>query len=477
MSPHLTATMPSSVTGKDQHVIITPPRSSRQSPEMTVVPQPSVMGPAMEGSGLDMSMDSMMPAAPAENHGDTNLYASELPSFMSLITSVVPSELGQPATHNESNVTWQQDNITASNPESLMQSSVKHETQQEEQKPVAEWHGEDAWQNPSNMPALPLRNKMLDDVTKRFRSESMQSELSHAFSDALPPIPSNNSFLIDVSVADMMNTSSGHLNHAQHLHISPEHTHQEHSDLMGYHNYGSNDMAADASLEDVHSGSAAAAAAAALNQDVSSMFMSAAAQQTLFMGEHGLYFPPFQRSASNPIFMPGAEEVQNGQFISAASTPTPTHTGKMPSRRRATSVNASARTDRVEFSGEKEWQYDPVSKRYNCPRPMCSKSYKNPNGLKYHLEHGNCEREFESLEQYEREKNENAANNMLLGVPNSNTGEILTAAGHAIRITHRPYICQAPGCGRRYKNLNGLKYHGTVCHPYLRFEEIRGDHH
>ncbi|KAJ3175324.1 hypothetical protein HDU87_006274 [Geranomyces variabilis] len=33
-------------------------------------------------------------------------------------------------------------------------------------------------------------------------------------------------------------------------------------------------------------------------------------------------------------------------------------------------------------------------KRYKCPRAFCSKVYKNSNGLKYHLEHGNCELDY-----------------------------------------------------------------------------------
>jgi transcription factor SFP1 len=32
-----------------------------------------------------------------------------------------------------------------------------------------------------------------------------------------------------------------------------------------------------------------------------------------------------------------------------------------------------------------------IEKPYRCPHPSCDKAYKNPNGLKYHIQHGHCE--------------------------------------------------------------------------------------
>ncbi|KAI8099797.1 uncharacterized protein BX664DRAFT_28001 [Halteromyces radiatus] len=63
-----------------------------------------------------------------------------------------------------------------------------------------------------------------------------------------------------------------------------------------------------------------------------------------------------------------------------------------------------------------------ADKPYKCAVQGCDKAYKNPNGLKYHKEHGHC-----SL----LEDNE----------------------------TPKPYQCTIGDCGKRYKNLNGLKYH------------------
>ncbi|CAO3594520.1 unnamed protein product [Absidia cylindrospora] len=66
-----------------------------------------------------------------------------------------------------------------------------------------------------------------------------------------------------------------------------------------------------------------------------------------------------------------------------------------------------------------------VDKPYKCAVQGCNKSYKNPNGLKYHNQHGHC---------------------------NLVTDEIENVAS-------KPYQCTIGNCGKRYKNLNGLKYH------------------
>ncbi|KAI8365433.1 hypothetical protein EDC96DRAFT_463063 [Choanephora cucurbitarum] len=66
-----------------------------------------------------------------------------------------------------------------------------------------------------------------------------------------------------------------------------------------------------------------------------------------------------------------------------------------------------------------------ADKPYKCPVAGCDKAYKNPNGLKYHNQHGHCN---------------------LLDEENENS-------------LSKPYQCTIGECGKRYKNLNGLKYH------------------
>lgn len=77
-----------------------------------------------------------------------------------------------------------------------------------------------------------------------------------------------------------------------------------------------------------------------------------------------------------------------------------------------------------------------LSKPFKCPKPGCMKSYKQANGLKYHMTHGQCNfnppPELESLQGLSEREAERRL---------------------------RPYCCQVAPCQRRYKNMNGLRYH------------------
>ncbi|CAG8680342.1 27043_t:CDS:2, partial [Racocetra persica] len=73
-------------------------------------------------------------------------------------------------------------------------------------------------------------------------------------------------------------------------------------------------------------------------------------------------------------------------------------------------------------------------KPFKCTIPGCVKSYKNPNGLKYHSEHGHRS----ALSDTEVEK----------------------------KPVVKPYRCTYPECEKRYKNPNGLKYHIEHAHAH-----------
>ncbi|KAF9274988.1 hypothetical protein BGZ68_000201 [Mortierella alpina] len=75
-----------------------------------------------------------------------------------------------------------------------------------------------------------------------------------------------------------------------------------------------------------------------------------------------------------------------------------------------------------------------VDKPYRCMVNGCDKAYKNPNGLKYHNQHGHCSAS---------------------GLSDADGPE------------SKPYVCTFLECGKRYKNLNGLKYHIEHSHPNL----------
>jgi transcription factor SFP1 len=75
-----------------------------------------------------------------------------------------------------------------------------------------------------------------------------------------------------------------------------------------------------------------------------------------------------------------------------------------------------------------------LSKPFKCPTKGCNKSYKQANGLKYHITHGQC--------------------NFLPRDPSLDGLNDAEADQKS-----RPYACQVGSCTRRYKNMNGLRYH------------------
>ncbi|KNC98688.1 uncharacterized protein SPPG_06369 [Spizellomyces punctatus DAOM BR117] len=85
-------------------------------------------------------------------------------------------------------------------------------------------------------------------------------------------------------------------------------------------------------------------------------------------------------------------------------------------------------------SQTKKEQSDSTPKPFKCPHDGCLKSYKNPNGLKYHLEHGHPE----------------------ISPPPSDSSNSQKPP------VHKPFRCTF--CDKRYKNLNGLKYHLVHAH-------------
>lgn len=82
-------------------------------------------------------------------------------------------------------------------------------------------------------------------------------------------------------------------------------------------------------------------------------------------------------------------------------------------------------------------------KPFKCPVIGCEKNYKNQNGLKYHRLHGHQNQTLK----------ENDDGTFSIIDPKSNT-PYPDGAGME---KDKPYRCEV--CGKRYKNLNGLKYH------------------
>ncbi|KAJ3046104.1 Transcriptional regulator of ribosomal biogenesis proteins [Rhizophlyctis rosea] len=92
-----------------------------------------------------------------------------------------------------------------------------------------------------------------------------------------------------------------------------------------------------------------------------------------------------------------------------------------------------------------------VVKPYKCHHPGCTKAYKNSSGLKYHLQHGHAV----------------AKREVLFG------GEGGLGSDMESPTVFKPYRCQVDStCTKRYKNLNGLKYHLVHAHPEVDVKQL-----
>jgi transcription factor SFP1 len=108
-----------------------------------------------------------------------------------------------------------------------------------------------------------------------------------------------------------------------------------------------------------------------------------------------------------------------------------------------------------------------LSKPFRCPKPNCNKSYKQANGLKYHMTHGSCNfappkdlEQVQALLASKRSQRQAAEANGeevdSFGVISE--GEMREVEREAERRL-RPFACGVADCQRRYKNMNGLRYH------------------
>ncbi|KAK2068227.1 hypothetical protein P8C59_002881 [Phyllachora maydis] len=97
-------------------------------------------------------------------------------------------------------------------------------------------------------------------------------------------------------------------------------------------------------------------------------------------------------------------------------------------------------------------------KPFRCPVVGCEKAYKNQNGLKYHKAHGHSNQQL----------HENGDGTFSIVNPETSA----PYPGTLGMEKEKPFSCEV--CGKRYKNLNGLKYHrqhSPMCDPDLRLQQ------
>lgn len=177
-------------------------------------------------------------------------------------------------------------------------------------------------------------------------------------------------------------------------------------------------------------------------------------------------------------------------FFPASSTAS--SSSQPPAKREKTSATTSASS--LALENALRAGAGNIDKPYKCPAPGCDKAYKQMNGLKYHRLHGACNQNNLSIPAQAAAQltNIHTPTNSTTGSPQPETadgvkteddtatlpsvsptspiaasvkpspdpvGPVAQVAQAPVSLGDRLYICQVGVCGKRYKNLNGLRYH------------------
>ncbi|KAJ7262734.1 hypothetical protein B0H12DRAFT_1231159 [Mycena haematopus] len=217
------------------------------------------------------------------------------------------------------------------------------------------------------------------------------------------------------------------------------------------------------------------------------------------------YSPDPSAIAPALVFATG-EELQGDSTGSSHPSPTPSHAVPAPapstssaggkvtkaSSKRSPPPSASVPPSRGPTPGSTPLPTPPASahaspapatillphKPFRCPKPNCSKSYKQANGLKYHMTHGSCNygpaKDLEAVRALlERKRAANVASVVPVyedDAEDATPAPVAAAAGdqqqqlsqaemNEVEARVRPFACGVGDCTRRYKNMNGLRYH------------------
>jgi hypothetical protein len=226
---------------------------------------------------------------------------------------------------------------------------------------------------------------------------------------------------------------------------------------------------------------------------------------------HAYFGNTLERPMSTPIITSNSPSISNSPFSpfpNSAYVPTSMNyyfSAGSPSESPASAGIVNASITKTKTTSLKE---------FKCPRPYCSKVsillsfyfsfskfffeyqvYKNSNGLRYHLDRGECEYEADAdittsatVPSAIQAVTPSTPTLTTLPTPTASTSPMqsLVLGSNVypnnesvglpgdIKITTRPHVCHYPGCAKKYKNLNGLKYHARIVHPDWTLREVRG---
>ncbi|RDX50732.1 hypothetical protein OH76DRAFT_1348358 [Lentinus brumalis] len=172
---------------------------------------------------------------------------------------------------------------------------------------------------------------------------------------------------------------------------------------------------------------------------------------------------PASSRVASPILGASGSGYRNVAPNAQASS---SNAGASTSSAGASSSSAASSTPRASTTLSRPASSLLLSKPFKCPKPNCNKSYKQANGLKYHMTHGSCNfappKDLEHLQELlankRNEKAKAAGDNVSEGEVTLSESELREVEKEAERRL-RPYACGVGDCQRRYKNMNGLRYH------------------
>ncbi|TCD70379.1 hypothetical protein EIP91_003732 [Steccherinum ochraceum] len=160
-------------------------------------------------------------------------------------------------------------------------------------------------------------------------------------------------------------------------------------------------------------------------------------------------------SATTPVSTPSSSRVASP---APGSVNYPGSRRASPTSPTASSSGQGSQTARASTTLSRPASSLLLSKPFKCPKPNCNKSYKQANGLKYHMTHGSCNfappKDLEHLQALLASKRSQKAEDGEM-ISDAELREVEKEAERRLR----PYACGVGDCQRRYKNMNGLRYH------------------
>lgn len=187
--------------------------------------------------------------------------------------------------------------------------------------------------------------------------------------------------------------------------------------------------------------------------------------------ENGFVVPMSERMSPYGCLPPalvfsGTSTPANTSAISRVPSPSSaSHTSISPVKSNSTIVsrptNYPQKSSRASTTLSRPASSLLLSKPFRCPKPNCNKSYKQANGLKYHMTHGSCNftppKDVEEVRALLASKRSarSAAGEANTTISEDELREVEREAERRLR----PFICGIGDCPRRYKNMNGLRYH------------------